>query len=146
MKNIFSDPLCGEDGIAKDYCGTMKNNSKSKGIMISNWVFLCIGIIVMDILKWFPQVQDLFPSALSYNIANGIVDGLFCIGAVILLGLPGLLSLLKMFDTIVIFWLGAYVPALIPVAFWIEIFPALAISVVIYYMVKPLADITKRMS
>lgn len=140
-KCIFADPLCGEDGIAKDYCGTMKNNSKSKGMAILNWIILAFGIILVDVLfAWVPQFHDLFPDDFSFYVAMGIVNLIFVGASIIMLGLPGLLSLLKLFDVIAIFWLAPYIPGILAVGFWIELFPAVSISILLYYIITPLCN------
>jgi hypothetical protein len=138
LKGAKSLDPCATGNALENVCDLMKNNAKNKGLMMVNWLIIAIAIIIGDILKWFPQIMVLFPDEFTYNIVNLALDVVGVVAFFILLGLPGLISMLKLVDSLIIFVLGAYVPELLPFAFWIEVIPAYSISLIAYYIWKSL--------
>lgn len=129
------DP-CAEGNALENACDLMKFNRKNRGLQLINYIIIAIVIIVGDVLKWFPQIAALFPDAFTYNIVNLILDIVGVIAFFVMLGIPGLISVLKLVDSLIIFVLAAYIPELAPLAFWIEIIPAYSISLIAYYIYK----------
>jgi len=138
LKGAKSLDPCAIGNSLENVCDLMKNNTKNKGLMMVNWIIIAIAIIVGDIIKWFPQIMALFPDEFTYNIVNLALDVVGVIAFFVLLGIPGLISILKLVDSLIIFVLAAYVPELLPFAFWIEVVPAYTISLIAYYIWKAL--------
>jgi hypothetical protein len=129
------DP-CSEGNALENFCDLAKFDHKNPGMRFVGWTLVAIGIVVGDILVWFPQVMLLFPDEFTYLIANLVVDILFIIVFVVRLGLPGLITLLKLIDTLIIFVLSIYVPGWLIAAFIFEVIPWFMISVLAYYVFK----------
>ena len=138
LKGVKSLDPCAIGNSLENVCDLMKNNSKNKGLMMINWIIIAIAIIIGDILKWFPQIMVLFPDEFTYNVVNLALDVVGIVAFFILLGIPGLISMLKLVDSFIIFVLAAYIPELLPFAFWIEVIPAYTISLIAYYIWKSL--------
>lgn len=130
------DP-CQFGGALEQVCDRNKFNSESSGLRLAHWILIGAIIIVCDVLKWFPQVAALFSDPYIYAIANLLVDLASIILYFVILGFPGLIvSLLKLFDSMVFFLLGGIFPILIPIAFWVEVFPWFMFAVGAYFVYK----------
>ncbi len=132
--SVIPNP-CAKGGSLENVCELAKfNDNKQQSII--NWIVVGIIIVVGDVLKLFPQIIALFPTMLAYNIFNLIAD-MISVGAFwIIFGPVGLLSALKLFDSLVIFLLASIFPSLLIVAFWVEVFPTFTITVILYYLLK----------
>jgi hypothetical protein len=140
LKGKSFDP-CAEGNVLENACDLMKNNGKSKGLQLVNWIIIAVIIVLGDVLKWFPQIMALFPDEFTYDVVNLVLDLFGVVALFIMLGLPGLISLLKLVDSVIIFWLGSIMPELLPLAFWVEIIPAFSISLIVYYLYKSLVRV-----
>jgi hypothetical protein len=131
------DP-CAEGNVLEGVCDLMKNNEKNRGLQLINWIIIGIVIVVGDVLKWFPAIAALFPDPFTYDVTNFVVDLICVIAFFIMLGLPGIISVLKLVDSLIIFVLGYYIPSLYGFVFWIEVIPWFSISLIVYYLYKAL--------
>ena len=130
------DP-CQFGGSLEQVCDRAKFNNESSGLRLSNWVLYATVVIFGDMLKWFPQIPALFPNQFAYNVANFIVDSIGIGIAFVILGFPGLLvSLLKLFDSFVIFLLGSLFPVLLPIAWWMDVIPWFLFALCTYFIYK----------
>jgi hypothetical protein len=135
---MVKDPICGINAPLEDYCGIAKTNKDSKGMASLNWILVAITILINDVLLLIPAIQALFPSAISYFIANLAFNVAGVIIFFFVFGIYSGISLVKLIDSLIIFVIAVYYPPAFPIAYWIELFPAFFVTMLVYYLVEGL--------